>query len=54
MSFLACLLVGGKLCVAPALVLRLFVGFFHEADNELLYHLFHLLEWVIGNMSGES
>merc|ERR1719420_1344910 len=40
------LFIGGQLRVAPALVLSFLVSFLHELDDEILDHLFHLLEWI--------
>merc|ERR1719160_909109 len=47
--FLACLFVGGKLSVTPALVLSLLVGLFHELYNEVLDHLLDFLERIISH-----
>merc|ERR1719313_2955791 len=50
---LARLLVRGKLRVAPALVLGLLVRLLHQAHDEVLDHLLHLDEWVLGNAHRE-
>mmetsp|Transcript_92272 Transcript_92272/g.266310 ORF Transcript_92272/g.266310 Transcript_92272/m.266310 type:complete len:462 (+) Transcript_92272:768-2153(+) len=47
------LLVCGELRVAPALVLRLLVRLLHEAHDEVLDHLFHLRERIVGNTHRE-
>merc|ERR1719421_1389985 len=48
------LLVGGELSVAPTLVLRFLVGLLHELHNQVLYHLLHLLEWIISHTHGKG
>merc|ERR1740130_2165889 len=42
-----CLLVGRKLSIAPALVLRFLIRFFHQAYNQVLKHLLDLAKWII-------
>mmetsp|Transcript_88761 Transcript_88761/g.173638 ORF Transcript_88761/g.173638 Transcript_88761/m.173638 type:complete len:333 (+) Transcript_88761:472-1470(+) len=50
---LAGLLVGGQLSVAIRLVVRLAVRLLHELDNQVLDHLLHLGERVVGDAHGQ-
>merc|ERR1719482_831168 len=50
---LASLLVRAQLRVAPALVLSLLVGLLHQANNQILDHLLHLGERILGDTDGK-
>merc|ERR1719424_1637640 len=46
----ACLLVSGELGVTPSFMLSFLVGFFHQADDEILDHLLNLVEGIVSCM----
>merc|ERR1719428_867826 len=51
---LACLLVGRKLSVAPALVLGFLIGLLHQLHDQILNHLLDLLKRIIGHTHGKG